>query len=91
MCLSADEVNRSWMALHADGPDPVARDRRDGACVGQQARLAAWLSWAVAYRECYKPAPLSLRIDEKLTGIASKIYCAGNAACRPRNAPRSTH
>jgi hypothetical protein len=34
---------------------------------GQQARVAAWLSWAVAYRDCYKPAPLSLRIDETLT------------------------
>jgi hypothetical protein len=34
---------------------------------GQQARLAAWLSWAVAYRECYKPAPFSLRVDEILT------------------------
>lgn len=34
---------------------------------GQQARLAAWLSWALAYRECYNQAPLSLRIDEKLT------------------------
>jgi len=82
MCLSADEANRSWMALHADGPDPVARDRRDGACVGQQARLAAWLSWAVAYRECYKPAPLSLRIDEKLTA-----HCIENILRGQRSVP----
>lgn len=34
---------------------------------GQQARLAAWLNWAVAYRDCYAPAPYSLRIDEKWT------------------------
>ncbi|MGH7117165.1 MAG: hypothetical protein ACREE9_22065 [Stellaceae bacterium] len=34
---------------------------------GQQARLAAWLEWAVAYRDCYAPAPFSLRIDQGLT------------------------
>lgn len=34
---------------------------------GQQARLAAWLNWAVAYRDCYAPAPYSFRIDEKWT------------------------
>ena len=33
----------------------------------QQARLAAWLNWAAAYRDCYEPAPFSLRIDEKFT------------------------
>jgi hypothetical protein len=30
----------------------------------QQARLAAWLNWGAAYRDCYVPAPFSLRIDE---------------------------
>jgi len=34
---------------------------------GQQARLAAWLEWAAAYRDCYEPAPFSLRIDEQFT------------------------
>jgi hypothetical protein len=34
---------------------------------GQEARVAAWLSWAAAYRDCYHPAPFSLRIDEKFT------------------------
>jgi hypothetical protein len=50
--------------------------------VGQQARLAAWLSWAVAYRECYKPAPLSLRIDEKLTA-----HCIENILRGKRSVP----
>jgi hypothetical protein len=34
---------------------------------GQQARLAAWLEWAAAYRDCYTPAPFSLRIDQNFT------------------------
>jgi hypothetical protein len=34
---------------------------------GQQARLAAWLEWAAAYRDCYEPAPFSLRIDQGWT------------------------
>jgi hypothetical protein len=34
---------------------------------GQQARLAAWLDWAAAYRDCYEPSPFSLRIDEAFT------------------------
>jgi hypothetical protein len=34
---------------------------------GQQARLAAWLDWATAYRDCYVPAPFSLSIDEDVT------------------------
>lgn len=34
---------------------------------GQAARIAAWLSWAAAYRDCYQPAPFSLRIDENFT------------------------
>ncbi|HEY3910235.1 MAG TPA: hypothetical protein VGM07_10130 [Stellaceae bacterium] len=34
---------------------------------GQQARLAAWLEWAAAYRDCYAPAPFSLRIDQPFT------------------------
>lgn len=34
---------------------------------GQQARLAAWLEWGAAYRDCYAPAPFSLRIDEVFT------------------------
>ncbi len=34
---------------------------------GQQARLAAWLEWAAAYRDCYEPAPFSLRIDRGFT------------------------
>jgi hypothetical protein len=33
----------------------------------QQARLAAWLNWGAAYRDCYEPAPFSLRIDEPFT------------------------
>jgi hypothetical protein len=33
----------------------------------QQARLAAWLNWGAAYRDCYEPAPFSLRIDETFT------------------------
>jgi hypothetical protein len=33
----------------------------------QQARLAAWLNWGAAYRDCYEPAPFSLRIDEAFT------------------------
>jgi hypothetical protein len=34
---------------------------------GQQARIAAWLAWAEAYRDCYQPAPFSLRIDQTFT------------------------
>jgi hypothetical protein len=34
---------------------------------GQEARLAAWLQWAAAYRECYEPAPFSLRLDQTFT------------------------
>jgi hypothetical protein len=34
---------------------------------GQQSRIAAWLQWAAAYRDCYEPAPFSLRIDERFT------------------------
>ena len=34
---------------------------------GQQARLAAWVNWAAAYRDCYEPAPFSLSIDAKFT------------------------
>lgn len=34
---------------------------------GQQVRLAAWLAWAAAYRDCYAPAPFSLRIDQRFT------------------------
>lgn len=34
---------------------------------GQQSRLAAWLEWAAAYRDCYEPAPFSLRIDRDFT------------------------
>ncbi len=34
---------------------------------GQQARLAAWVEWAAAYRDCYAPAPFSLRIDQRFT------------------------
>jgi hypothetical protein len=33
----------------------------------QQARLAAWFEWAAAYRDCYEPAPFSLRIDKVFT------------------------
>jgi hypothetical protein len=33
----------------------------------QQARLAAWLNWGAAYRDCYEPASFSLRIDEAFT------------------------
>lgn len=33
----------------------------------QQARLAAWLNWGAAYRDCYEPAPFSLRVDENFT------------------------
>ena len=33
----------------------------------QQARLAAWLNWGVAYRDCLEPAPFSLRVDEAFT------------------------
>jgi hypothetical protein len=35
--------------------------------VTQQARLAALLQWATAYRDCYEPAPFSLLIDEAFT------------------------
>lgn len=34
---------------------------------GQEARLTALLAWAEAYRDCYEPAPDSLRIDERFT------------------------
>jgi hypothetical protein len=34
---------------------------------GQEARLAAWLNWAAAYRDCYEPAAFSLHIDEEFT------------------------
>ncbi len=34
---------------------------------GQEARVAAWLNWAAAYRDCYQPAPFSLRIDANFT------------------------
>jgi hypothetical protein len=33
----------------------------------QQGRLAAWLNWGAAYRDCYEPAPFGLRIDQALT------------------------
>jgi hypothetical protein len=33
----------------------------------QQARLAAWLNWGVAYRDCFETAPFSLRVDEVFT------------------------
>ena len=33
----------------------------------QQARLAALFEWAAAYRDCYEPAPFSLRIDRAFT------------------------
>jgi hypothetical protein len=33
----------------------------------QEARLAAWLNWGVAYRDCYEPAPFGMRIDEAFT------------------------
>jgi hypothetical protein len=33
----------------------------------QQARLAAWLNWGLAYRDCFEPAPFSLRVDEAFT------------------------
>ena len=33
----------------------------------QEARLAAWLDWGAAYRDCYEPAPFSMRIDEAFT------------------------
>jgi hypothetical protein len=33
----------------------------------QQARLAAWLNWGAAYRECYEPAPFGLQIDQVFT------------------------
>jgi hypothetical protein len=33
----------------------------------QQARLAAWLNWGVAYRDCFEPAPFSMRVDEAFT------------------------
>jgi hypothetical protein len=33
----------------------------------QQARLAAWLNWGVAYRDCFETAPFSLRVDEAFT------------------------
>ena len=28
----------------------------------QEARLAAWLNWGAAYRDCYEPAPFGMRI-----------------------------
>jgi hypothetical protein len=34
---------------------------------GQQARLAAWLNWGAAYRDCYAPVPFGLRIDQAFT------------------------
>lgn len=36
-----------------------------GAC--QQARVAAWLDWGAAYRDCYLPEPFSLRNDKGFT------------------------
>ena len=33
----------------------------------EQARLAAWLNWGVAYRDCFETAPFSLRVDEAFT------------------------
>ena len=33
----------------------------------EQARLAAWLNWGVAYRDCFETAPFSLRVDEVFT------------------------
>jgi hypothetical protein len=33
----------------------------------QQARLAAWLNWGAAYRDCYEPVPFGLRVDEAFT------------------------
>ncbi len=56
---------------------------------GQQTRLAAWLEWAAAYRDCYEPAPFSLRIDQEFTA-----RCIENTLRRqehggpPEHAPR---
>jgi hypothetical protein len=33
----------------------------------QQARLAAWLNWGAAYRDCYEPMPFGLQIDQAFT------------------------
>jgi hypothetical protein len=33
----------------------------------QQARLAAWLNWGAAYRDCYEPTPFGLAIDQAFT------------------------
>ncbi|MGH7046361.1 MAG: hypothetical protein ACREE2_08215 [Stellaceae bacterium] len=50
---------------------------------GQQARLAAWLEWAVAYRDCYAPAPFSLRIDEGFTAHCIEATLRGREAAGP--------
>jgi hypothetical protein len=38
----------------------------------QQARLAALLVWAEAYRSCYEPEPFSLTIDRHFTATCIK-------------------
>jgi hypothetical protein len=45
----------------------------------QQARLAAWLNWGVAYRDCFELAPFSLRVDEAFTA-----HCIEEALRRRR-------
>ncbi|HTV44749.1 MAG TPA: hypothetical protein VMF05_05490 [Stellaceae bacterium] len=50
---------------------------------GQQARLAAWLEWGVAYRDCYAPAPFSLRIDEGFTARCIETTLRGGEAAGP--------
>ena len=44
---------------------------------GQEARLAALLAWAEAYRDCYEPAPFSLRVDERFTAECIKTTLHG--------------
>ncbi|HUC11902.1 MAG TPA: hypothetical protein VL985_15965 [Stellaceae bacterium] len=45
---------------------------------GQQSRIAAWLQWAAAYRDCYEPAPFSLQIDERFTARCIEVSLRQN-------------
>jgi hypothetical protein len=49
----------------------------------QQGRLAAWLNWGAAYRDCYEPQPFSLRIDEAFTAHCIEAVLRGRRGDSP--------
>jgi hypothetical protein len=49
----------------------------------QQGRLAAWLNWGVAYRDCFETAPFSLRVDEGFTARCIQAALRGRRGDTP--------